>query len=259
MTNTGCPAPLKCGSTRIAGDGGDSFEVGCVPEGFGAAGLPCSFSVDAGAGRFSDTCGARLACGFAEGCRPICNPASPSCVDSQCVLLEALPRAFGVCVPTCNGVTQRLDGTGQDCGSGRACYGFAGGAAASFCFSTQMPAVGHGAPTTVLNGCAPGTAATRVDGGTACVALCRPVEIHRGRTADAGGLSPFSCAERGAPGVECHHYWELEDLRALTPPAQPTVRSNTWGFCADPALFPNVASCASLDAGAHLDAGCAPR
>jgi hypothetical protein len=91
------------------------------------------------------------------------------------------------------------------------------------------------------------------------VALCRPVEIHRGRTADAGGLSPFSCAERGAPGVECHHYWELEDLRALTPPAQPTVRSNTWGFCADPALFPNVASCASLDAGAHLDAGCAPR
>lgn len=245
--NGGCSSNERCGVAIFdAGTGA----LTCLPPGAKGEGDSCAFS--SSSGRTTDDCEGTLVCASINGCRTACDDNHACAAGFECLRFDfGLASLIGGCVPKCDPVSQRLINDGGVCGPGLECAGYpeTGG----LCIAERNPANAHGATApNYLNGCAAGAMPMTFDGGRVCAALCRPAEVHSGQTANAGGLSPNTCASRGAANATCR-FWNL-----YRPDLVGTLGLSDWGYCSDPA-FEQLPACTALDAGDHLNYGCGPR
>lgn len=274
FTQTGCPAQQRCAFVRTSAGVGSPA---CVTQGTVADGAVCTLPTTG-----ADDCIGSAHC-TGSICEAICDPAGDGCgANSACMALGGFQSPegttlVGICSSKCDPVTQvRLEDGAAACGSPdpanptQGCYGVPG---EDFFCAPSVSARTHGEvvpPPVYLNSCAPGYAPllNQSTGSTdaICVAFCAPGETHKDATANADGVSPHTCASRGASGAECRYFHLIE-----TPF---TANTNTVGICFDYGNFtydhdmnngtPDVPtpSCTTVDAGTgpgeHLSWGCGP-
>jgi hypothetical protein len=183
----------------------------------------------------------------------------------------------GMCVRTCDPVTQQRSDGAPACGSASptspnlGCYGRDGvftclpvsaATATRTHGSTPLGPAGGGA---FINGCAPGYQSWFFAGSgsstPACQAYCQPGVTFQGNGSTGGGLAPHTCVARGATAAECRFLSWVD--------SGPTSVSNGIGVCFDRQDFnydhdlnpttPNVAcpSCTALSS-SDLDANGTP-
>ena len=177
----------------------------------------------------------------------------------------------GVCAPTCNPLTQTRDyDSAAACGSPAAspalgCFGKSIFTCAKVVYpnnKSDAPAAGPASGGFYLNGCAPGylPVLTSMTGSTQtiCVALCQPGPTSVGTTAQAAGVTPYTCPAAGAAAPhECRYWWWMQNT---TSASFPDALSNTMGFCIDYTKYTGdrtgagttpYPSCTTLSATAH--------
>ncbi|MDZ4697300.1 MAG: hypothetical protein SGI86_19335 [Deltaproteobacteria bacterium] len=148
-----------------------------------------------------------------------------------------------MCILSCDPVTQiRSDGAAA-CGSPdplnptMGCYGVNG---VYSCARAPFSSKNHGDPAAsstgvvYLNACSPGNQpfffASSTDPTSLCTAFCRPAPTFVGMTANADGIGPYGCSDRGAPaGTECRY---LSGFVSSESPA-----SNDIGVCYEPSRY----------------------
>lgn len=215
VTNEGCSATERCGR--------DGEGVRCDVDGGTLLGLPCEV-VDG-----ADDCVRGTVC-LGGTCQAVCRVADGrGCAAGQDCLqssgyFAALGYTFGVCVESCDPLTQRLT-SGATCPSGQACYLLPSGALT--CAAAGSLAVGEVA--SFANDCAPGLATVfDADGIPRCTAFCSPQETSIDSPAAAGGLPPHSCAELAGAGTECLYLW-----RWAAPEQRARAPLSRFGVCFD--------------------------
>jgi hypothetical protein len=240
-----CPTTERC--SWVADSPTAGFPA-CLPDGTVEQGGACTAG-PYGATGFDD-CKRGLACANAQ-CQPICKTSNDTCgahflcTNYSSVFTSGGSTIAGVCAPTCNPLTQARDYDGAAaCGSPTpasptlGCFGKSVFTCSKIVYpnnKSDAPAAGPSSGGFYLNGCAPGylpvlTAAT---GSTQqiCVALCQPGPTSQAAPANAGGVTPSTCAAAGAaPPHECRYWWWLENTSLSS---FPDALSNTIGFCMD--------------------------
>lgn len=266
-TNTGCDAGERCGWVRLQST--ETLAKGkaaCVPVGNVAEEGQCTWGATGETTGF-DNCAAGLYCladanvsGSMGRCKKLCDTAvADSCGEfgncinyiDQLELVGQDTAVAGLCNPTCNPLTQKLDTNGADrCGDGTVapadpilgCYGFASDDANPSKFSCagagtrEIDSVFPG-DETFLNICKPGAIALYLDGpgsmNVRCQAFCDPVNTNSSAATNAGGMSPYSCGDLGHAGAfECRYLWFFEG--ANTPV---TANSDAYGLCWNYSVF----------------------
>ena len=281
VAQSGCAMGEKCMAVASTAEPVHT----CVPAGTVAEGAAC-MSTSTG-----DNCLAGLAC-LSGQCRKYCDVSISTTCSTNFVCTDYAVGAgkTSACTPRCDPVTQvRLTDGAPACGStdpsapNRGCYGSPNG---DFTCAPAISTKKHGdeplsgsTGTPFLNGCAPGYAAvfkksSDPSSPIVCQALCRPGETHKTSTANAGGVSPNTCAARGAAGAECRYWWFVEDESRPK-----TAESNTVGFCVNyanytydhdmsattaPIPWPSCTTLANTDTNAdgiadNMYFGCGPR
>jgi hypothetical protein len=249
LAQTTCLANERCSWVATSATVGHAV---CLPDGTVAQGGACAAGAYGEATGF-DNCQRGLACANGQ-CQPICKTSPDSCgahfvcTNSSSVFYSNGTSVAGVCAPTCNPLTQARDYDGA-----AACGGPASPASASpalGCFGKSVftcakvvypnnksdaPAAGPASGGFFLNGCAPGylPVLTAMTGSTQtiCVALCQPGPTSVGATAQAAGVTPYTCPAAGAAAPhECRYWWWLQNM---TLASFPDALSNTMGFCID--------------------------
>lgn len=277
VAQTGCSSGKKCTWIRISTSGTFTGALACTPVGNVDVGGTCQYGAD-GATTGYDNCKAGQVClapitSAAQGtCELICNSSNVlSCTPSSqwtCSTFSDYfdpsgPAIAGLCQPQCNPLTQvRLTDGAAACGSPNpatptlGCYGapvnamptvFTCAPAGPSNMTERQPILG----TVYLNSCAPGYLplldATTGSATVICSAVCSPAYTTLQSHATPGGVSPYSCQDKGGGSTdECRYWWWLE----AGVPA--TSWSNGLGFCLDytyytygtpPATYP---SCTTL-------------
>jgi hypothetical protein len=270
---TTCPANERCAWVATSPTTG---YPACLADGTIAQGGACAAGAYGAATGF-DACKRGLACANGQ-CQPICKASPDSCgshfvcTTYSSVFYSNGTTLAGVCAPTCNPLTQARDYDGAPaCGSptpaapSLGCFGKSVFTCSKVVYpnnKSDAPAAGPSSGGAFLNGCAPGylpllpamTGSTQ----TICVALCQPSPTSAAAPANAGGVSPATCAAAGAaPPHECRYWWWLENTAALS---FPDALSNTIGFCLDYTKYTGdksgagtapYPSCTTLSATAH--------
>jgi len=238
VAQTGCKVGERC-TWWITSDTTGQFT--CFPEGTVPTGGPCTLA-DAGAMTSLDDCVHGSAC-VGGTCQLLCTESPDSCPAAySCELYSGLFDTYGACVATCDPLTQVRSSDGADaCGSvdpnapSLGCY--SNGRGGFICAKAGDPNKTSDAPAAVggvvfLNACAPGflpilTASSADPTTVICVALCAPGFTSSAQPANAAGISPHSCPDRGALAPhECHFFWLAQD-----PNGGLDQYSNTLGFC----------------------------
>lgn len=261
VTQTGCSPGKKCTWIRVASSPTQIGALACTPAGTVDVGGTCQYGADGDTTGYDDCKGGQI-CKAPSGsaatgtCAQICNASDAlSCSPSSewaCSTYSNYfqsggnPAVAGICDPQCNPLTQvRLTDGAPACGSPNpaaptlGCYGSPAGPGMPTyftCASAGPSNMTEGvviSGTVYLNSCAPGympllrqsSASTAV----ICSALCSPADTTSTSPSLAGGVSPYSCQDKGGgAGEECRYWWWLED-----PTATATSWSNGLGFCLD--------------------------
>ncbi len=260
VAQTGCSAGKKCTWIRISTSGTFAGALACTPAGLADVGGACQYGAD-GATTGYDNCKAGQVClapvaSAAQGtCERICNSSNVlSCTPSSQWTCSTFSDFFdpsgspiaGMCQPQCDPLTQvRLTDGAAACGSPNpatpslGCYGAPGygGAPTVFtCVPAGPSSMTERQPisgTVYLNSCAPGylPLMSESTGSTTaiCSALCSPAYTTLESHPTPGGVSPYSCQDKGGGSTdECRYWWWIEGAGT---PATPW--SNGLGFCLD--------------------------
>ena len=244
----GCSASQKCAWVVLQETPTPLGELRCVPDGTVAASGACTQGAAGPSGY--DDCVNGLVC-VGGACVRTCTVASGAeCSPwGSCTRYAGLfangsdDPLYGACSPACDPVAQvQLDG--GSCGGAKGCYLLTSSTTTlSICAGAGSVAVGAEITGGVFaNSCVPGAQPRRRDQSTnvvECGALCRPNDVTQGmNTADEGGVSPETCASRGAAlpgdataGESCRFWWGREPFTTLSP------FSNTVGWCFKHATF----------------------
>jgi hypothetical protein len=174
-----------------------------------------------------------------------CTPTPDSCgAGSVCQQFDdgtGTGGTVGMCVPTCDPVTQQRSDGAPACGSADpaspnlGCYGRDGVYSCAPVPSQAaglthgMPAFGPGPGSAYLNGCAPGYQARFVAGTgmttVVCNAYCSPGTTFQGNGSTGVGVAPHTCPARGATTAECRFVSWID--------SGPTSVNNAIGVCFD--------------------------
>jgi len=249
LTQTTCLSTERCTWVATSATAGHAV---CLADGTIAQGGACAAGAYGEATGF-DNCRRGLACANGQ-CQPICRASPDSCgthfvcTNYSSVFYSNGTSVAGVCAPTCNPLTQARDYDGAAaCGSPTSptsaspalgCFGKTVFTCAKVVYpnnKSDAPAAGPGSGGFYLNGCAPGylPVLTSMTGSTQtiCVALCQPGPTSVGATAQAAGVTPYTCSAAGAAAPhECRYWWWLQNT---TSASFPDALSNTIGFCID--------------------------
>ncbi|MEO8183743.1 MAG: hypothetical protein ABI895_33355 [Deltaproteobacteria bacterium] len=198
---------------------------------------------------------------------------------------------FHQCIPTCNPVTQERDNDhAPACGSPDpavptlGCYGPPAGpftcAQAGAAAKTHRVPAASASGAVFLNACAPGympwLPSATGDSTRLCIAVCAPATTSQGSAANANGVPPHACRDRGANQAECIFSWIL-GADQETAPAGSLL--NAVGLCYDSSFYtydddgnastpevttPSCATLASTDTDSdgvpeYLEFGCGPQ
>jgi hypothetical protein len=284
VAQTGCSSGKKCTWIRISTSGTPTGALACTPAGAVDVGGTCQYGADGDTTGY-DNCKAGQIClapntSAAQGtCERICNSSNVlSCTPSSqwaCSTYSGYfessggPAIAGLCQPQCDPLTQvRLTDGAAACGSPNpatptlGCYGapvngtptvFTCAPAGPSNMTERQPISG----TVYLNSCAPGylplmlqsTGSTTV----ICSAVCSPAYTTLQSHSTPGGVSPYSCQDKGGGSTdECRYWWWIEAG------APATSWSNGLGFCLDysyytygtpPATYP---SCTTLSSTSYI-------
>lgn len=225
VANTGCGATERCAWFYDAAGGGEGR---CVPEGAVAVGGTCMLTPPG-----TDDCVGGSGC-IESVCRPTCSPSRACDGGSTCVHYDGVFAApdEGFCTPTCNPVTQLLS-DGSMCPDGRGCFAAISETTVVFVCAPAAFDGTHGDlvdGTVFFNSCAPGhvPVTSPLTGETRCAALCLPVTTSAASPSGAGGMSPHTCADRGAAGADCLYGWLLSESTGDPDPLLDTI-----GVCLD--------------------------
>ncbi len=249
LAQTTCLSNDRCSWVATSATAGHAV---CLPDGTVAQGGVCVAGPYGEATGF-DNCRRGLACANGQ-CQPICKTSPDSCgahfvcTNSSSVFYSNGTSLAGVCAPTCNPLTQARDYDGAAaCGSPTSptsaspalgCFGKNVFTCAKIVYpnnKSDAPAAGPASGGYFLNGCAPGylPVLTAMTGSTQtiCVALCQPGPTSIGATAQAAGVTPYTCPAAGAAAPhECRYWWWLQNVTLVS---FPDALSNTMGFCID--------------------------
>jgi hypothetical protein len=266
LANTGCATGEKCTWVIDSFTGRDAVgRVACAPAGAKKLGEMCQTGNGMTMATGSDDCEGGLYCN-GRVCKTVCDLAGgdPMCgPNGACSRYvntfgnKGDPALAGVCDPTCDPITQKLDGvTGpaaDNCGAPlddmgkqtKGCYGFWDGARSRFsCSSVINPDWGQDTITPTgeifINSCAPGFAAGYRKGSGSmdaiCSAICIPGDVYQGGTDPTGGAAPTGCGTRakGPDQVDdvvfdCVHGWYLEV--GMDGMLQPETKYSKLGLC----------------------------
>ncbi len=270
---TTCPTNQRC--TWVAVTATTGYPA-CLADGTVAQGGACAAGPYGAATGF-DACKRGLACANGQ-CQPICKTSNDTCgthfvcTNYSSVFYSSGTILAGVCAPTCNPLTQARDyDAAPACGSptpatpALGCFGKSVFTCSKVVYpnnKSDAPAAGPSSGGFYLNGCAPGylPALTAATGSTQqiCVALCQPGPTSMDAPADAGGVTPSTCAAAGAASPhECRYWWWLENTSLSS---FPDALSNTMGFCIDYTKYTGnksgtgtapYPSCTALSTSAH--------
>ncbi len=273
LAQTSCLSNERCSWVATSPTSGHAL---CLADGTVAQGGACVAGAYGEATGF-DNCRRGLACANGQ-CQPICRTSPDSCgahfacTNYSSVFYSNGTSVAGVCAPTCNPLTQARDydsapacGTPTGASQALGCFGKSVFTCAKVVYpnnKSDAPAAGPTSGGFFLNGCAPGylPVLTAMTGSTQtiCVALCQPGPTSVGATAQAAGLTPYTCPAAGAAAPhECRYWWWLQNT---TSASFPDALSNTMGFCIDYTKYTGdktgagttpYPSCTALSATAH--------
>ena len=276
LAQTSCLSNERCSWIATSATAGHAV---CLADGTVGQGGACAAGAYGEATGF-DNCRRGLACANGQ-CQPICKISPDSCgAHFVCTTYSSVfysngTSVAGVCAPTCNPLTQARDYDGAAaCGSPSSptsalpalgCFGKSVFTCAKVVYpnnKSDAPAAGPASGGFFLNGCAPGylPVLTAMTGSTQtiCVALCEPGPTSVGSTAQAAGVTPYTCPAAGAAAPhECRYWWWLQNT---TSASFPDALSNTMGFCIDYTKYTGdrtgagttpYPSCTALSATAH--------
>ncbi len=265
VMQTGCGATGRC--TWVMDDGGT--QLACVADGTLDVHSSCSVPPSG-----SDDCRRGLICSGGS-CERICDPtAGPTACPTHFTCGPGLGDA-GVCEATCDPVrqTRGYDGAAA-CGStdpsspSLGCFGAPNGPFT--CGLNSFPDRTYGMPgaTTAsgapyVNACAAGFMPFYPNsmgiGEIICLPLCEPVASWAGNDGGRYGMSPYTCADRGATGstVECRFLDALDRM---------SIDGPEVGVCFDTMQYSSLDSCSTVsmsDADGngtpdYIDQGCGP-
>ncbi len=261
LADTGCQANEKCTWVIDLWTGNDATgRVACAPAGTVALNGSCMIGTGGMMATGSDNCAKGLYCN-GRVCKTVCDPngGSPVCGDNlacanyqNAFANEGEAAKAGVCDPTCNPLTNVVDGTNvANCGGmldttittvpglpngypSRGCYGLWGDGGGK---KSRWSCAGSGAKEGVqnfvlparffINSCAPGFFPGLSKGtGTMmsiCSALCNPGDTHSASVANAGGVEipnvVSTCNQRRAANFDCIYGWffEVDNAGNYTP------------------------------------------
>jgi hypothetical protein len=219
LAQTGCAAGEKCTwfTDSVSGDT-QTGHVDCAPSGPVALNGACKIGDGGATATGFDDCAKGLYCS-GRVCKTVCDPAGnePACGENlACAIYtntfsnEGDPARAGVCDPTCNTLTQRLDGVtgaaGEACGGTvmnnvptRGCYGFwdEAGRSRFSCARSGDPALTQDQVLPArrfINSCAAGFGGfLRKESGSMeaiCSAFCGPGDVYKEATVDETGGKP---------------------------------------------------------------------
>lgn len=250
LADTGCQATQKCTWIIDLWTGQSATgHVGCATAGTVALGGACKIGTGGMMPTGSDDCAKGLYCNSGV-CKTVCDPngGAPMCGENlACAQYnnsfsnEGEAAKAGVCDPTCDPLTNKVDGTNEANCKGmldtavtnvpglptgypnRGCYGFwdEGGRSRWSCAgSGPKTALQDFEPARAfINACAPGYGPllAKMSGSmqAICSAMCNPGDAFMGQPAtEIGGKkrgTDFStCNDRGAVGMDCVHGWQFE-------------------------------------------------
>ncbi len=251
LSQTTCLSNERCTWVATSPTAGHAV---CLADGAVVQGGVCAAGAYGEATGF-DNCRRGLACANGQ-CQPILCKTSPDscgthfvCTNSSSVFYSNGTTVAGVCAPTCNLLTQARDYDGAaaiaaapasptSASPALGCFGKSVFTCAKVVYpdnKSDAPAAGPASGGFYLNGCAPGylPVLTAMTGSTQtiCVALCQPGPTSVGTTAQAAGVTPYTCPAAGAAAPhECRYWWWLQNT---TSASFPDALSNTMGFCID--------------------------
>ena len=273
LAQTSCLSNERCSWVATSATAGHAV---CLADGTVGQGGACAAGAYGEATGF-DNCRRGLACANGQ-CQPICKTSPDSCgahfvcTNYSSVFYSNGTSVAGVCAPTCNPLKQTRDYDGAAaCGSptptspALGCYGKSVFTCAKVVYpnnKADAPAAGPASGGFYLNGCAPGylpvLTSTTGSTQTICAALCQPGPTSVGTTAQAAGVTPYTCPAAGAAAPhECRYWWWLQNT---TSASFPDALSNTMGFCIDYTKYTGdktgagttpYPSCTALSATAH--------
>jgi hypothetical protein len=246
LANTGCDTGEKCTWVIDSFTGRDAVgRIACAPAGAKKLNDTCQIGNGMAMATGSDDCEGGLYC-IGRVCKTVCDLAGgdPMCgANAACSAYSNTfgnkmdPAAAGVCEPSCDPITQRVDGVAgaaaDNCGApldgmGRqtkGCYGFWSGTRSRFtCSSVINPDFSQDTIVAenqgFINSCAPGFALLRKGPGSTdlvCSAICIPGDVYQGGTDPTGGAGTTGCSVRAkgpdqteTVNFDCEHGWRLE-------------------------------------------------